>query len=178
MEDHFTFLGARDYEVVGEGEDKALHLVLDSSLGVLRDDSQSKRYRQFSELPEPARKLALLSDQILLLSKTNTRSTVHRHSFTDYVGVKIFDKQKRFIAERRFIGLYTSSAYTGSPKLIPVIRKKVEAVIKESGLPPRSHAGKDLLHILSTLPRDDLFHATTEELAEIMHRDFTFTGTT
>lgn len=167
LEDHFTFLGARDYEIVGQGDDKALHLVPGSSLGVLRDDSQSKMYRHFSELPEPARKLALSTDQILLLSKTNTRATVHRHSFTDYVGVKIFNKQGQLIGERRFIGLYTSSAYTGSPRLIPVVRKKVEVVIQESGLPPRSHAGKDLIHILSTLPRDDLFHATTKELAEL-----------
>lgn len=166
LDDHFTFLGARNYEVVGEGDEQALKLVKGSSLGVLRDDSESKMYRQLSELPEPARKQAL-SENILLLSKTNTRSTVHRHSFTDCVGVKIFDKNGRFIAERRFIGLYTSSAYTGSPKLIPVIRKKVETVMKRSGLRPRSHAGKDLLHILSTLPRDDLFHADVDELSEL-----------
>lgn len=163
LEDHFTFLGVRDYEVVGKGEDLALHLIPNSSLGVLKDIADSKIYRHFSELPEPARKLAL-SKHVLLLSKTNTRSTVHRHSYTDYVSVKIFDKDGKFILERRFIGLYTSSAYTGSPKTIPLIRKKVEAVIQKSALPPRSHAGKDLLHILSTLPRDDLFHASADEL--------------
>jgi glutamate dehydrogenase len=163
LEDHFTFLGVREYDVMGKGEDQSLHLNADSGLGVLRDCSDSKMVRYISELPAAARQVAMSKD-ILVLSKTNTRSTVHRHSYTDYIGVKIFDSRGRFIRERRIIGLYTSSAYTGSPKVIPVIRKKVEAVIAQSGLPPRSHAGKDLLHILSTLPRDDLFHASNEEL--------------
>ena len=163
LEDHFTFLGVREYEVMGEGEEQSLHLNVNSGLGVLRDCSDSKMVRYFSELPTAARQVAM-SKEVLVLSKTNTRSTVHRHSYTDYIGVKIFDSRGRFIRERRIIGLYTSSAYTGSPKMIPVIRKKVEAVIAQSGLPPRSHAGKDLLHILSTLPRDDLFHASNEEL--------------
>jgi glutamate dehydrogenase len=166
LEDHFTFLGARDYEVTGEGQEQALHLLADSGLGILRNQGDSKMYRPFCELPETARQLEL-SKHPLLLSKTNTRATVHRHSYTDCVRVKIFDEHGVFILERQFVGLYTSSAYTGSPKTIPVIRKKVEAVIRQSGLPPRSHAGKDLLHILSTFPRDDLFQASEEELYKI-----------
>lgn len=166
LEDHFTFLGIRDYELVGKGEESALHLVANSGMGVLRDCTGSQEYRYLSEMPEEARRLTL-SKKVLLLSKTNTRSTVHRHSYTDFIGVRIFDKNGNLLLERRIVGLYTSSAYTGSPKTIPLVRKKVEAVIKKSGLPPRSHAGKDLLHILSTLPRDDLFHASEEELYQL-----------
>jgi glutamate dehydrogenase len=166
LEDHFTFLGVRDYEVMGEGEEQSLHLNIDSGLGVLRDCSESRVVRYFSELPAAARQIAV-SKEILVLSKTSTRSSVHRHSYTDYIGVRMFNHEGKFIRERRFIGLYTSSAYTGSPKMIPVIRKKVEAVITKSGLPSRSHAGKDLLHILSTLPRDDLFHASNDELYKL-----------
>ncbi len=166
LEDHFTFLGAREYEVVGEGEDLALHLIEGSNLGVLRTSTEHNVYRYFSELPQVARNL-LLSPQILLLSKTNTRSTVHRHSYTDFIGIKIFDESGRFIYEVQFIGLYTSSAYMGSPKMIPVVRKKVEEVIAKSKLPPRSHGGKDLLHILTTIPRDDLFHASIDELYDL-----------
>ncbi len=76
-------------------------------------------------------------------------------------------KNGRYLLERRVIGLYTSNAYIGSPKTIPCIRKKVDQVVQRSGLPPRSHAGKDLLHILSTIPRDDLFHASVDELFEL-----------
>ena len=167
LEDHFTFLGTRDYEKVGQGDDVAMRLVPGSGLGVLRDESRSKVIRKYSELPESARRMALSKDQMLIISKTNTRSTIHRPTYTDYVGVKIFNKTGELIRERRFIGLYTSSAYSANPKAIPFLRKKVALVFKKSGLPVKSHAGKDLMHILSTLPRDDLFQSSADELYRI-----------
>lgn len=167
FEDHFTFLGARDYERVGEGDDIAMRLIPGSGLGVLRDESRSKVVRKYSELPEGARKLALSKDQILIISKTNTRSTVHRPTYTDYIGVKLFNAAGELVKERRFIGLYTSTAYNMHPKAIPVLRKKVTSIFERSGLPLRSHAGKDLMHILSTFPRNDLFQASVDELYRI-----------
>lgn len=166
FEDHFTFLGARDYERVGHGDDVAMRLIPRSGLGVLRDESRSKVIRKYSELPRSARKIALSNDQILIISKTNTRSTVHRPTYTDYIGVKLF-KKGELVKERRFLGLYTSAAYNMHPKAIPVLRKKVASIFVRSGLPLKSHAGKDLMHILSTFPRDDLFQASTDEVYRI-----------
>lgn len=167
LHDQFTFLGMRDYEVVGEKADRALRLIKGSGLGVLRDDSNSQEYRHFSEMPELARELLLSDRQLLVISKTNTMSTVHRDAYTDYVGIKKFNDQGALIGERRIIGLYTSTAYSSHPKQIPFLRHKVASILKKSGLPAKSHAGKDLMHILETFPRDDLFQATTEELYHI-----------
>lgn len=165
MSDHFTFLGARDYVVVGAGRDMALELVPGSGLGVLRDESHSKQHRLFADLPPKARRLMRSKDQQLVISKTNTRSTIHRSTHTDYVGVKRFDPETgELVGERRFIGLYTSAAYNSNPNEIPFLRQKVRSVVLRSRLPERSHSGKDLMHILATLPRDDLFQATTDEL--------------
>lgn len=167
LADNFTFLGVRDYEMVGEGEALALRLIPDSGLGVLRDESGSKRYRLLSDLPDQARALFLSKTQLLMISKTNTRATIHRPSYTDYIGVKQFNDKGELCGERRFIGLYTSTAYSSSPLAIPFLRHKVQYLLKKSGLPARSHASKDLLHILSNLPRDDLFQATKKELYEL-----------
>lgn len=166
LDNHFIFLGFRDYEMIGEGKERALRLIPDSGLGVLRDHAHSKMLRQYSDLPKAARKMALSTDQILIMSKTNTMSTVHRPTYTDYIGVKRFNEKGELIGERRFIGLYTSDVYRSDPRVIPIIRLKVESVLKRSRLPTKSHVGKDLLHILATLPRDDLFHATADELFE------------
>jgi len=167
LRDHFTFLGARDYEVVGEGAQMALRLKEGSSLGVLRDESNSKIYRQISLLPSRVRELILSKEQVLMISKTNTRATVHRSAYTDYIGIKLFDENGQLICERRFIGLFTSAGYNAHPKAIPFLRQKVSSVLQRSGLPEKSHAGKDLMHILATLPRDDLFLAPTEDLYDL-----------
>lgn len=164
--DHFTFLGYRYYDVVGEGEKQALKLIPESSLGVLRDTSKSKTFRSFSALPEGARKF-MLSKNILITTKTNTRSSVHRSAYTDLVVVKVFNEQGQPCGEHRFIGLYTSSAYNSNPRYIPVIRRKVASIVKRSNLSLTGHAGKALLNIFETLPRDLLFQASVDELAEL-----------
>jgi glutamate dehydrogenase len=71
------------------------------------------------------------------------------------------------VGERRFIGLFASSAYTGSVLEIPVVRRTVGAVLHNAGFSPESHSGKDLLQILETYPRDELFEITVEDLSEI-----------
>ena len=162
--ENFTFLGCRDYRVVGRGTKKALQLVPETCMGVLRDHKGSKLFRQYSDLPMAARELALSKDDIMVICKTNTISTVHRPAYTDCVIIKIFNEDGGIVGERRFIGLYTSRAYSSDPRIIPYIREKVAYVLNKSGFSRNSHSGKDLIHILSNIPRDDLFHATSEEL--------------
>lgn len=166
VNDRFTFLGYRAYEVMGEGDEQALHLLPHTGLGVLRNESRSKSIRYFHELPPEARKL-LLGKNILIIFKTNTESTVHRKAYTDYIGVKRFDAQGKFIGENRFIGLYTSEAYNSDPQNIPFLRHKVEKVLQKSDLPRSGHGARALRNILATLPRDDLFQATDKELYEL-----------
>ncbi|MEO8401340.1 MAG: NAD-glutamate dehydrogenase [Gammaproteobacteria bacterium] len=166
INNHFTFLGCRDYKLIGNETNRALQIVPGSGLGVLRDDSTTATSRNYSDLPPQARKLAL-SKNILIIAKTNTQSTVHRAAYTDYIGVKRFNEKGELIGERRFVGLYTSTAYHSSPLYIPFLRHKVAKVIQEFHYPPDSHNGKEVVHILETLPRDDLFQATHEELVEL-----------
>lgn len=163
LDDHFTFLGYREYKLVGEGEHLALEMISGSGLGVLRDESGSIKVRPLSFLTPSARK-HVLSHDLIVLSKTNKKSTVHRPVNTDYVGIKCYDKEHHLVGEARFIGLYTSEAYHSSLSDIPLLRLKVAKVIKNSHLPPNSHASKTLRNILETLPRDDLLQGSVEEL--------------
>lgn len=166
INNNFTFLGCRDYKLIGNDKNRALQMVPGSGLGVLCEDSQSFASRSYADLPPQARKLAL-SKNILIIAKTNTKSTVHRATYTDYIGVKRFNQQGELIGERRFIGLYTSTAYHSSPRHIPFLRHKVAKIVHELHFPPDSHSGKEVVHILETLPRDDLFQATHEELLNL-----------
>lgn len=163
---HFTFLGLRDYALVHKGDDMILKPIPNTGLGVLRDQlTQSKALNLSSMAPE-ARELSL-SSRILVISKTNTQACVHRDAYTDYIGVKRFNANGEVVGERRILGLYTSAAYNTNPKDIPFLRHKVASVFENSHLNPRSHAGRVLMNILETLPRDDLIQASEEELLDI-----------
>jgi glutamate dehydrogenase len=163
---HFTFLGVRDYELIHKGKETILQATPKTGLGVLRQGPTKLSVRNISTMAPEARELTV-SPRILVMSKTNTRATVHRDTYTDYIGVKRFNKKGEVIGERRIIGLYTSAAYNTNPKHIPFLRHKVALIMKNSSLNPRGHAGKVLLNILETLPRDDLIQGSEEELLEI-----------
>ncbi|MFG2332331.1 NAD-glutamate dehydrogenase [Streptomyces sp. NPDC048604] len=170
--DHFTFLGYREYELVN-GD--ALTAVPGTGLGVLRsdphhsgDDHHAHPVSQsFSRLPADARAKAR-EHKLLILTKANSRATVHRPSYLDYIGVKKFDAQGNVVGERRFLGLFSSAAYTESVRRVPVISRKVAEVLEGAGFSPNSHDGRDLLQILETYPRDELFQTPVDELRSIV----------
>ncbi|PJD91394.1 MAG: NAD-glutamate dehydrogenase [Legionella sp.] len=167
LEDHhFTFIGIRDYELVNEKNETVLKAIPGTGCGVLRDEFSKANIFHVSSMTPQARAL-MVSPQILVMSKTDTLSSIHRDTYTDYIGVKRFDASGNVIGERRILGLYTSAAYYSNPMHIPFLRHKVASIIQKSLLNPRSHAGRILLNILETLPRDDLIQGTEEELLNI-----------
>jgi glutamate dehydrogenase len=167
LEDHhFTFLGYRDYDVVGDGDDVRLRAVAGSGLGILRTEPDTPAPRGFDRLPARVRALAL-EPYLLNLTKANSKATVHRPAYLDYVGVKRFDEQGRVVGERRFLGLYTHIAYHASPREIPILRRKVDAVLARAAFPPDSHNEKALTEILETHPRDELLQVTVDELFQV-----------
>ncbi|WP_392966779.1 NAD-glutamate dehydrogenase [Streptomyces sp. LN245] len=167
--DHFTFLGYREYQL---REDDSLAAVPGTGLGILRSDPQHGEDSHpvspsFERLPADARAKAR-EHKLLILTKANSRATVHRPSYLDYVGVKKFDENGEVIGERRFLGLFSSAAYTESVRRVPVVRRKVDEVLRGAGFSPNSHDGRDLLQILETYPRDELFQTPADELRAIV----------
>jgi glutamate dehydrogenase len=163
---HFTFLGIRDYALTHVGRETYLKALSETGLGVLRDGLNKSDKRTLSDLTPEAQKLTL-SSNILVVSKINRLSSVHRDTYMDYIGIKRFNEKGEVIGERRILGLYTSAAYNTNPRHIPFLRHKVACVMQNSQLNPRSHAGKVLLNILETLPRDDLIQGSEDELLEM-----------
>ena len=162
-DNHFTFLGYREYEVTERAGVRALAAIPGTGLGIMRGKDAEARPRPLTGLAGSDLPPGMTMDP-LILTKTNSRSTVHRPGYMDYIGVLRFDAAGRAIAEQRFLGLYTSSAYNRRPWEIPMVRQRHEAVMVASGLGDTSHSGKALRHILETLPRDELFQSRTEEL--------------
>jgi glutamate dehydrogenase len=164
---HFTFLGYREYrlESIGEGsEDVALRAVPGTGFGILRSDQDMSP--SFAKLPPLVREKAR-DKTLLVLAKANSKATVHRPVYLDYVGVKTFDDNGEVVGERRFLGLFSSAAYTESLTRIPVIRVKAKEVIDRAGFDPLSHTGKALMDVLETYPRDELFQTPIDELVPI-----------
>ncbi|MBP3034813.1 NAD-glutamate dehydrogenase [Arthrobacter sp. zg-ZUI100] len=159
---NFTFLGYREYDLITEDGEDMLRVSAEKGLGLLSRTSPARRVQHLTS----AGRAKAREKRALVITKANSRSTVHRAAYLDYIGIKRFDAQGNVNGERRFIGLFSTGAYTGSVRNVPIVRDKVREVMRRSGFPADSHSGKDLLSILETYPRDELFQVDVDALLE------------
>ena len=163
---NFTFLGVRTYTLDGTPENGDLVAAANAGLGVLRD-AKVQVLRRGTELVEltPEIRRFYFAPAPLIVTKSNVVSRVHRRVHMDYIGVKTYRRDGTVGGEIRIVGLLTSQAYTGSARDVPMLRRKVDTVLKKAGHPLSSHAGKALVNVLETFPRDELFQIDVDELA-------------
>jgi glutamate dehydrogenase len=163
-DDHFTFMGYSRYALEQDASGLQLRRLKGSGLGILKGYDEGALSRSFAALPPEVRAQAADPRSPLVVTKANAKSTVHRATYLDFIGVKRYDADGRVVGEHRFLGLFTSVAYNLSPRHIPLLRTKVETIVDRSGVPRSGHAGKALFNILETLPRDELFQTPVDEL--------------
>jgi glutamate dehydrogenase len=169
-DNHFTFLGCRDISYADNGGEPALAVVEDSGLGILREPWRSMLARGNGQGVSPMLRQFFDRPELLLITKTSVRGRVHRAVHMDYVGIKRYDTKGRLVGERRFVGLFTATAYNRTPRDIPYLRRKVTQVMQRAELPEHSHDGKALLNILETYPRDELFQIDLDTLHDLATR--------
>jgi glutamate dehydrogenase len=166
---NFTYLGYRCLEFANAGgaADAAADTRVEqgSGLGLLRDD-RVHLFDTESDMAalSPEMGAFLRRPLLLLLAKADLVATVHRPVPMDIVGVKRFDADGRVTGMHCLVGLFTHTAYTLSPSLIPVLRRKVARIAERAGFLPASHDGKSLQAILENYPRDELLQANDEVL--------------
>ncbi|MDV3220061.1 NAD-glutamate dehydrogenase domain-containing protein, partial [Intrasporangium sp.] len=161
---NFTFLGYREYSLTRENGNDISRQVPGTGLGLLRYD----RPKAGTGLVlTPAASRAARDSTILIITKANSRATVHRDVYLDYISVKKFDARGECVGEQRFLGLYASPAYYDTIHDIPLLDVRAQEVLRLTGLTAESHSGKDILQILETYPRDELFQTSAAQLADI-----------
>jgi glutamate dehydrogenase len=164
-DDNFIYLGYREYRVEGEGDDAVASVAPGSGLGILADDGRSAfgTPQRVADLAPPLR-ARITSGPLVLVSKTNSETRIHRRARMDYVGVKRVDGEGRITGELRLIGLFTSKAYGESARQIPLIRGKLEAITRWEDLIAGSHDYKAVVSLFDSFPKDELFAASAQQL--------------
>jgi glutamate dehydrogenase len=160
-----VFLGYRRYRISSAGGQRMVALEPGSGLGILRAEARS-RFAQPRALETlgPDTLKALLEEPVPFVTKTRAKSSVHRRRAMDDITVRRVNAQGEAIAFDRFLGLFTSKAYSEEPQQIPIVGQKLAEVLAEEKAVPGSHDFKTLLALLNTFPKEELFRASVEEL--------------
>jgi glutamate dehydrogenase len=159
----FTFVGYRESRVRRRGARLRLVPQPGTELGILRRAGEHGG----TAAPGPAQdniRHAMRVRELLVITKSNRRATLHRAGYLDYIGVKRYDARGRIVGEARILGLWTSMLYRAGPGSVPWLRHKVEAVLRAFPFKPGSHDHKRLIDIIDSLPRDELLQARVADV--------------
>src|SRR5215208_6628995 len=161
LRDNFIFLGYREYRF----RDDAISVVPDSGLGILSDVSGSTYAKPVpvDSLSPDVRARALEGD-LLIVSKTNRLSRVHRPVRMDYVGVRRISPQGEIVGEARMLGLFTTKAYAEPSSQTPLLHRKLRQILRAEDLIEGSHDYKAAVSLFDSFPKDELFAASTDDL--------------
>ena len=102
--------------------------------------------------------------QTLLIVKTDRESLVHRRGAMDCIIVKTHDLDGRVTGERRFAGLFTSTAYHTPVLDVPLLRNRVQQVLRRAGLDPTAMTARRCWRSSNSYPRDELFQIEPDTL--------------
>ena len=162
---NFVFLGYREYDLVDLPGGRALAAAAGSGLGILSKPGWSA-YEEpvLLDSIEPALRARIEGGDLLIYSKTNRLSTVHRRARMDYIGVRRVSPDGRIVGEARMVGLFTSKAYMEPASKTPVLHRKLHQILDAEDLIEGSHDYKTVVSIFESFPKDELFAASVEEL--------------
>jgi len=167
-DEHFTFLGYREYDFIGKGKNFSAITSKKTGLGILRTAKYLPKPSLNKQPPWAGTvgRASTSQGDLLVVTKTDVISSVHRNAHMDSIGIKRYNKDGKVIGQRTFFGLFTSGAYCRSPHDIPLLRLKLKKIFQRSGFASGSHDGKALLNILETYPLDELFQTSDDHLYE------------
>ncbi len=164
---NFVFLGYREYQITEEGGERMLSVVPGSGLGILQADKESAYVTPVAlSALRPSLRARYESGDLLVITKTNSTSRVHRRAKMDYIGVRHIGPDGAVIGEARLLGLFTSKAYMVMADTIPMLQRKLQQIIEAEDLIEGSHLYKELVQLFNSFPTDELFATPTEAIRE------------
>ncbi|CAN5530041.1 NAD-glutamate dehydrogenase GdhB [soil metagenome] len=169
LDDNFVFLGYREYQIIDTPEGRAIVTMPESGLGILTDSGQSGFAKPvlLDDL-HPELRTRYESGHLVVITKTNGLSRVHRRSKLDYVGVRRVGPDGQVNGELRMLGLFTSKAYMAPVSQIPILRSKLTQILEAEDTMEGSHYYKELVQLFESFPKDELFSTPTEDIRRSM----------
>ena len=161
---NFILLGAREFDIKSS---KKGEYVLDESthkgFGIFRSPHEDFRPEVVNaDVKEVCE--SVKNPYIVEILKSRYRSRIHRNTNAERVRIQKISDTGEVIGEYRFIGLFTTMAYHASTSTIPLVRNKIAKVIADSTYLPKSHNHKELVSVLESYPRDELFQISEADL--------------
>ena len=163
----FVFLGVIAFELKNKDGIDYLCEEPDSRDGLFKGRCNSTKEQAVDQLDDDSVKFYQSSGPVIH-ARSSRRSHIHRNNYSNYVVIKKFDESGLVIGETRFMGLHTSQFHRYSTDRIPILRKRIDALLEDSGLICGSHDYKGLVAIADAFPREELLQMPRQQLLDVL----------
>ena len=169
VEDHFVFMGVRQYDVQSIEGELAVSIRPAESLGMWRGDHGSRfaEAQRGADLP-PGLQRALEDPRIIQLGKGWLESRIHRAGRLDRIFVKEHDETGRVSGFHIVSGLFTYNALRTPSSRLPLLAERLEQILEADGAPERSHRHKALVTAFDSTPMEFLLGTDVEHNARLV----------
>ncbi len=140
----------------GRQEDE-LGICRKSARHLLAEASYDRAFDWFARGEDPRRPLII---------KANHLSNVHRRVPLDLLIVPV-DEGGKTVALSVHAGVWTSAALAAPPRKVPRLRRQLDSLRERHGFDDTGHAGKALVHALTTLPHDLLIGFSERDVERV-----------
>ncbi len=106
-------------------------------------------------------------DELYSFYRTDYTTVVRSVAQVRYFGVAQPGPDGRYVGEHVFIGLISTRGLKQPNRRVPVVANRIEEVMANLEDPPGSYSYNKVHAILDSIPLEDLFYWTTDEIREI-----------
>lgn len=170
--EHFVFLGMRRFQIKNSSlENVSFDHQSTHRHGVFKIDdiNESKDFMPLIlELQAPSDQF--FQYHLMHIKKKHARSSIYRGSRIDSIKVLDINSNGKIEGIVQIIGLFTSDFYKTSPLDVPWLKDKAERVYQLFGFSLRSHDERLLRNIIDSIPLDEFYYLSEEQLAALITR--------
>ena len=157
----FIFLGYTEWEAIKNS-------VPLTSLGLFKDSLEHSS-SFLGEAAEDARNLENRKE-LFSITKTFTRSVVHRSIRVLLLTVREWDAQGSTTRIHTFLGMLSSTLRSRESFYVPVVRRKLSHILESTDVSPNMYLYKSIVNQIDHMPKDDALRFDISVLSEVVFK--------
>lgn len=158
----FIFIGHAEWKV---GDNDTVATTPHSTLGLLRAGVPTALA---PELIADATRL-LERNALLAVTRLRSESPVHRRVRLTHISIRELSPEGRLVAIHGFIGMLTSRGVSQEASSIPLIRRKLQAIIERESVLEGSYDYKNIVNVIDSMPKDEALRMDVDTLRDVVH---------
>ena len=168
LEDNYIFQATVKYRV---GTDGKMHRVQETAAGVFKDPALLPVV--FPGLMEEveAHLMPKADDhRIVDIDYSNNASSIYHMEPIDDIVIREWGPDGKLVEATLLVGRLAKGAFTQKAADIPILKEKLDWLLENSGVIPKSYAYREIRATFNRFPTRELFYANVQALKEIIDR--------